>query len=113
MNTKKHGVAECKLCGLRAYSKNVRTRSVFPTFEGRPLLLESYESMMVARRDPERAGQYLFGTNSRDWTKEDAPYRTLADQLIDYLKTPDAKPEDLRILLCVHDWVQDEGTETV
>ncbi len=107
------GNCGCKLCGLRGYSKNVAIRSVFPTFRGRPLLLESYESTMIARRDPERQGQYLFGTNSRDWLKEGEPYRTLADQLIDYLKTPDAKPEDLRILLCVHDWVQDEGTETV
>lgn len=107
------GNCGCKLCGLRGYSKNVRIRSVFPCYKGRPLLLESYETMMVARRDPERAGQYLFGTISRDWTKEGTPYRTLADQLIDYLQTPDAKPEDLRILLCVHDWVQDEGTETV
>ena len=40
------------------------------------------------------------------------PAYSLADTLINYLKTPNASIEDLHILLCVHNWVQDEGTET-
>lgn len=108
----KHGNCECKLCGLRGYSKNVAIRSVFSTFEDRPILLESYESQIKARFDKE-SGMYLFGSNAQDWTKDDTPYYGLAQTLINYLQTPDAKIEDLKILLCVHDWVQDEGTESV
>lgn len=107
------GNCGCKLCGLRGYSKNVTCRSIFPTFQDRPLLLESYEAGIVARRNPDDTSQYLFGSRSLDWSKDDTPAISLADHIINYLKTPDAKPEDLRILLCVHDWVQDEGTETV
>ena len=108
----KKGVAGCKLCGLRAYSKNVRSRSVFPIFDGHPRMLESFEAGIVARSNPDDSSQYLFGSRAQDWSKDDAPTISLADYIINYLQMPDAKPEDLRILLCVHDWVQDEGTET-
>ena len=107
------GNCECKLCGLRGISKNVVTRSVFPTFQGRPLLLEIFEAGITALADVTRPGQYLFGTRALDWSKDDTPPISLADYIISYLQTPGAKPEDLRILLCVHAWVQDEGTETV
>ena len=107
------GNCGCKLCGLRGYSKNVTTRSVFPTFKDRPILLESYESQITARVDTSDSDRYMFGSRAQDWSKEDAPKLSLADILIEYLGTRDAKPEDLRILLCVHQWVQDEGTETV
>ena len=104
---------ECKLCGLRGHSKNVTCRSVFPDFRGRPLLLASYEHQIKARKDEENDGQYLFGSNARDWTQDDAPFIGFAETLINYLKTPGAQIEDLRILLCVHEWVQDPGTATV
>jgi hypothetical protein len=107
------GTCGCRLCGLRGYSKNVATRSVFPSFRGRPLLLESYEAGITALADATRPGQYLFGSRALDWSKDDTPPISLADHIIRYLQSPDAKPEDLRILLCVHDWVQDEGTATV
>ena len=107
------GTCGCRLCGLRGHSKNVQSRSVFPSFRGRPLLLETYEACMKAREDKDEPGTYLFGSNSRNWAKDDAPLYTLADNLINYLQTPDASIEDLRILLCVHDWVQDEGTASV
>jgi hypothetical protein len=83
---------------------------VFANFDGRPLLLEQYEMLMRVKTID---GVDYWGTSSRDWTKEDAPYRSLAEFLIGYLKTPEAKPEDLRILMCDHDWVQDKGTATV
>jgi hypothetical protein len=107
------GNCGCKLCGLRGYSKNVAIRSVFPTFNGRPLLLESYESYITASVDPKDSDRYLFGSRALDWSKDDTPKLSLADILIEYLGTPGATPEDLRILLCVHQWVQDEGTESV
>lgn len=107
------GNCGCKLCGLRGYSKNVAIRSVFPTFKGRPLLLESYESQITAIVDPKDSDRYLFGSRAVDWSKDDTPKLSLADILIDYLGTASATPEDLRILLCVHQWVQDEGTESV
>ncbi len=109
----KDGTCECRLCGLRGYSKNVAIRSVFPSFRGRPLLLESYEHQIKARKDEENPGQYLFGSNSRDWFQDSAPYIGLAETLIGYLRSPDATPEDLKILLCVHDWVQDEASAIV
>lgn len=108
-----NGNCECKLCGLRGISKNVAIRSVFPRFNGRPILLESYEAQIKARKDHDEPGTYLFGSKARNWGVEGDPLFSLADTLINYLKTPGATPEDLRILLCVHDWVQDEGTETV
>lgn len=107
------GTCGCRLCGLRGHSKNAASRSIFPRFDGRPLLLETYEACIKARKDTEEPGTYLFGTNARDWAKDDAPPYTLAETLINYLQTPGASIEDLKILLCVHDWVQDEGTATV
>jgi hypothetical protein len=98
---------------LRGWSKNVTCRSIFPTFDEQSRYLEFYEHSMVARADPNRPGAFLYGTSKQDWGKEGAPLMTLADVLIEYLHTPGAKPEDLRILLCVHDWVQDEGTASV
>lgn len=107
------GTCGCKLCGLRGYSKNVATRSVFPSFRGRPLLLETYEACIKARKDMEEPGTYLFGSNARNWAEDDASPYTLAETLINYMQTPGASIQDLKILLCVHDWVQDEGTATV
>lgn len=108
-----NGNCECKHCGLRGTSKNVHTRSVFPLFEGRPILLASYEANIKARKDPDEPGTYLFGSKARDWGVEGDPLFSLADTLINYLQTRDAKIEDLRILLCVHEWVQDEGAASV
>ena len=108
-----NGNCECKHCGLRGTSKNVAIRSVFPRFEGRPILLASYEANIKAREDKEVPGTYLFGSIARNWEVEGDLLFSLADTLINYLQTRDAKIEDLRILLCVHEWVQDPGTATV
>ena len=109
----KPGVCECKLCGLRGYSKNVTCRSVFPIFPNH--YLEMYDGLISARwNDEVDPPQYLFGSRAKRWSGGDKEsHKSLADMLIDYLKMPDTKPEDFRILLCVHSWVQDPGTETV
>ena len=107
------GNCGCKVCGLRGWSKNVMTRSIFPIFNAEQYALEGVERSIVAREDPNRPGQYLFGTKAQDWSVESEPYFSLADVLIKYLERSDAALDDLRILLCVHEWEQDPGTNTV
>jgi hypothetical protein len=104
------GNCGCKLCGLRGYSKNVTCRSVFPRFPDKPILLESYESQISAR---EVGGRMFFASRQQDWTTEPPTPKSLAETLIDFLNSPDAQPEHLKILLCAHEWVQDPGTATV
>lgn len=105
------GNVGCKNCGLRAHSKNVTCRSVFPIFENSTLWM--YEATIKARKDPDKQGEYLFGSNAVDYTKDSEPEIGLGQTLINYLQHPQSKIEDLKILLCVHDWVQDPGTESV
>jgi hypothetical protein len=105
------GNCGCSICGLRGHSKNVTCRNVFPIFDG-DYHLESFEQGMSAK---EFDGRMFYASRFHVWGSDgnSVGYKTLADTLIEYLQTPNAKIENLKVLLCVHQWVQDEGTETV
>lgn len=107
------GNCGCRHCGLRGWSKNVMTRSVFADF-GDDYILESFDSTMLAEWN-EKTKQYLFGSKRHrlDKEKDDYVTMTLAETITEYLTRSNNNYEGLKILLCVHDWVQDEGTATV
>lgn len=110
------GNCGCRICGLRGYSKNVHTRSIFPIFPNDDYVLESFERNITAEWN-ESAKQYLFGSKREVYDREKQEFTgelmSLADLIIDYVKRCGGDIENLRILLCVHDWVQDPGTATV
>jgi hypothetical protein len=110
------GNCGCKICGLRGHSKNVMTRNVFPVFPKDDYVLEAFESNITAEYN-QSAKQYLFGSKRKVYDAAKHEFTdeimSLADLLIDYVKRCGGDIENIRILLCVHDWVQDPGTETV
>jgi hypothetical protein len=93
----KQGNAFCSKCGVRAESKNIMSRSVFPLM---PPLLEVWEAGLLAHKHDD---QDFFGL------KDPEVNRDLASHLIRYLKCTDNDVEGLRVLLCVHRWQHDEG----
>lgn len=111
MSTK--GNCGCRICGLRGWSKNVMIRSIFPNF-GDDYVLESFERQMIAEFNSEK-NQYLFGSKRERYSQETDEYvpMTLAETLIEYLQRSQNNYDGLKVLLCVHDWVQDEGTASV
>jgi hypothetical protein len=107
------GNCGCRLCGLRGWSKNVMTRSVFPDY-GEDYALESFENGMTGEWSEEKQ-QYLFGSRYERYNPETGEYTllSLAETLIAYLQRSNNNYDGLKVLLCIHDWVQDEGTATV
>ena len=119
--TKKVGNAECVLCGLRASSKNVAIRSVFPIWaetdslqrEPNEVALEMLESCV---RVTDKDEQTFFGMHKGVHAEQRAKGKTDAWVFAQWIKEVvriDPELKHLNKLLCAHQWRQDPGTETV
>jgi hypothetical protein len=94
--TQDKGNAFCRHCGVRGYSKNLMSRSVFSYPSP---IVESFEYRIRAHTHD---GQHFFGL-------VDLERGTLAQHLIEFLRVSNNDYEGLKILLCVHSFRHDEG----
>jgi hypothetical protein len=110
--TKKAGNAGCVLCGLRASSKNVAIRNVFPIW---PETCQIGNMFDLCMRIQCFDGHDMFGLNvGIHKQKESEPDgKVFADFLKDFILNYDPKMEHLHKLFCGHQWKQDRGTATV
>ncbi len=104
----KIGNAGCKKCGLRASSKNVMFRHVFPIWPDDDLKIQYMEhSLQIITKDDR---DYVF-VNPCEGIN---PARAMAVWFKEVHDHNPAKYEaNVKKLLCLHDWRQDRGTATV
>lgn len=105
--TEYNGNAGCSLCGARASSKNVATRSIFPIYTGdNQYLFQMYENCVMV----EKGDKWSIKPHVRHRDKSDEP-PTMREFIADAAKL--LKPEELGQIFCNHHWMQDKGTATV
>lgn len=110
----KVGNAGCVLCGLRASSKNVAIRSIFPIWD----VENDYNLQMLenAVKVTSKDGNDYFGIATYVHEKDRAEGKTDSWVFVQWLKEVvrvDPELESLEKLLCAHQWRQDRGTATV
>lgn len=112
--TKKVGNAGCVLCGLRASSKNVAIRNVFPIWDDK--LDYSLQMLESCVRITSKDENDYFGMAAHVYEKDRAKGKTDAWVFVQWFKEVvriDPELKNLEKLLCAHQWRQDRGTATV
>lgn len=112
------GCAGCVKCGLRAYSKNVTCRSVFSVWpdyfdrtkdhteqDPRWYQWTAVEAMNNRIQIQPVDGRNFYGT--AEWAE--ATMEDMFNEAVRLQLTPDM----IRVVFCLHDWVQDPGTASV
>ncbi len=104
----KLGNAGCTQCGLRASSKNVMCRSVFPCWPDEDHIIRMMEGMV--RMHNHKGIEYIRIISYDEQAPATAMglwFKTVYDH------NPAKYDGNLKKLLCYHTWKQDRGTSTV
>ena len=116
---KKPGNAGCTKCGLRASSKNVQIRSVFPIWprEETGYACQVFETGIRIKDvewdiGPEDVTITMTAVNPRITNKETGEHPTLGKFINDMIRFG-LNGDEIEAVLCDHQWKQDPGTNTV
>ena len=112
---KKPGNAECTRCGLRASSKNVQIRNVFPIWpEENEHECESFEMGIwidVVTND-DNSVIVMTGVKPGVKNTKTGKHPTLGKYINDMIGSG-LTGDEIEAVLCNHQWKQDPGTNTV